>query len=85
MNGGKSGSVGINTLIRKTENNHRSINFGGKNATIVREGDRLRIETPGGGAWGSETSLKRKSEPSETITKKSGGSLQKYIDGQNSA
>lgn len=67
------------------ENNHRPINFGAKNATIVRDGDRIRIETPGGGGWGRETSLKRRIEPSEMISKKSGGSLQKYIDGQNSA
>lgn len=31
----------------------RRINIGGKATTLMGKGDRLLIETPGGGAWGS--------------------------------
>ncbi|KAJ3006911.1 hypothetical protein HKX48_009414 [Thoreauomyces humboldtii] len=50
--GGSSGKVGRNTLLRK---DGRRLNFGGKNATTVGPGDRIRIETPGGGGWGATT------------------------------
>lgn len=32
----------------------RVINIGGKATTFMGKGDRLIIETPGGGAWGAE-------------------------------
>jgi 5-oxoprolinase (ATP-hydrolysing) len=32
---------------------HRVINIGGKATVMMGKGDRLRIETPGGGAWGA--------------------------------
>ena len=32
--------------------NAREINIGGKGTIRMGKGDRLRIETPGGGAWG---------------------------------
>ncbi|KAH6564706.1 hypothetical protein BASA62_007754 [Batrachochytrium salamandrivorans] len=59
MNGGEDGKKGMNSLFRagKTLENgdreYRELNFGGKNTTIVKPGDRLRIATPGGGGWGS--------------------------------
>ncbi|KAI8816179.1 Hydantoinase B/oxoprolinase-domain-containing protein [Fimicolochytrium jonesii] len=49
MEGGGEGRRGVNTLLRK---DGRTVNFGGKNATRVTKGDRVRIETPGGGGWG---------------------------------
>ncbi|KAJ3185459.1 hypothetical protein HDU87_000080 [Geranomyces variabilis] len=49
--GGGDGARGQNTLIRAKDG--RRVNFGGKNATTVQSGDRLRIETPGGGGWGA--------------------------------
>ncbi|KAJ3153725.1 hypothetical protein HDU86_005057 [Geranomyces michiganensis] len=49
--GGGDGARGQNTLIRAKDG--RRVNFGGKNATTVHSGDRLRIETPGGGGWGT--------------------------------
>lgn len=44
--GGRPGLPGLNTLIRA---DGRRLNFGGKNAAMVKKGDRIRIETPGGG------------------------------------
>jgi 5-oxoprolinase (ATP-hydrolysing) len=32
--------------------NAREINLGGKATILMGKGDRLRIETPGGGGWG---------------------------------
>ncbi len=47
--GGDSGKTGQNTLIRK---NGQVINLGGRNQVYVAAGDRIRIETPGGGGYG---------------------------------
>jgi 5-oxoprolinase (ATP-hydrolysing) len=61
------------------------INFGGKNHTIVKAGDRFRIETPGGGGYGNPSGVKRKEDVEvNLIVKKAGGSLQNYIDAQHS-
>eukprot|EP00842_Homolaphlyctis_polyrhiza_P000184 jgi/Hompol1/1166/HPOL_002658-RA len=58
LNGGGDGKAARNILIRAVgpaqptngePREYRELNFGGKNATIVKPGDRLRIETPGGG------------------------------------
>ena len=50
IDGGGPGKPGKNTLIRKGGSER---NFGGKNETVVEKGDRLVIETPGGGGYGS--------------------------------
>jgi N-methylhydantoinase B/oxoprolinase/acetone carboxylase alpha subunit len=47
--GGQPGGRGRNTLIR----NGREETLPGKVQMTLRAGDRLRIETPGGGGWGS--------------------------------
>ncbi|KAJ3712128.1 Hydantoinase B/oxoprolinase [Lentinula guzmanii] len=65
MEGGGSGALGRNTWIKKPraedgdlpENSNepkstRNINIGGKATVWMGKGDRLLIETPGGGAWG---------------------------------
>ncbi len=46
--GGKPGACGRNTLIR----NGKETVLPGKVQTTLRPGDRLRVETPGGGGWG---------------------------------
>ncbi|KND02450.1 5-oxoprolinase [Spizellomyces punctatus DAOM BR117] len=84
LKGGHPALTGRNTLIRA---NGRALNFGGKNATKVDKGDRLRIETPGGGGWGEPTD-----QPKQTINnidnsvpyKMGGGSLQNYEAEQQS-
>jgi len=50
FNGGGNGARGRNLLYRK---NGKIINLGGKNSVDVVSGDRVRIETPGAGAYGS--------------------------------
>jgi 5-oxoprolinase (ATP-hydrolysing) len=49
LQGGGSGARGLNHLISR-ELVH---NLGGKNAFKVKRGDRVVINTPGGGGWGS--------------------------------
>lgn len=50
INGGKDGSRGTNLWIR--DSSHNVINLGGKNTVSVKAGDRIVIETPGGGGCG---------------------------------
>jgi N-methylhydantoinase B len=48
LQGGESGARGRNRLIRGEE----VIELGGKHTIRVQAGDRIEIETPGGGGWG---------------------------------
>lgn len=51
MNGGEPGSCGRNLLLRK---NGVAVNIGGRCSTDWKVGERLRLETPGAGGYGSE-------------------------------
>jgi 5-oxoprolinase (ATP-hydrolysing) len=51
--GGAAGELGRNTLLRAGTNT--PIDLGAKVQFAAEPGDVLTIETPGGGAWGSET------------------------------
>jgi len=48
LHGGEPGQVGVNRLVRKGEQTV----VGGKCAARLNAGDRLIVETPGGGGWG---------------------------------
>ena len=50
LNGGERGAVGRTVLI--TKNGERVL--AGKDSVHASAGDRIRIETPGGGGWGSK-------------------------------
>ncbi len=50
LEGGEPGQVGRNLVLRK---DGRVINLGGKNEIGMEPGDRIRIETPGGGGFGT--------------------------------
>lgn len=64
MEGGGSGGFGKNTWIKQLRKEDgdfvdaenatgtREVNIGGKATVWMGKGDRLKIETPGGGAWG---------------------------------
>lgn len=52
MKGGGSGMSGKNTLVEKMEGGERKVNIGGRKDFRVRKGDKVIIETPGGGGWG---------------------------------
>jgi len=51
LQGGGNGARGYNLFIRA---DGRKINLGGKNEIKANPGDRLRIQTPGGGGWGKK-------------------------------
>ncbi len=51
LKGGGCGARGRNTFIRA---DGRTIHLGGKNEILAGPGDRLRVETPGGGGWGKK-------------------------------
>ncbi|EEB96709.1 hypothetical protein MPER_04112, partial [Moniliophthora perniciosa FA553] len=67
MEGGGPGGMGRNTWIKRLRQEDgdfddggaagsggtREINIGGKATVWMGKGDRLLIETPGGGAWGA--------------------------------
>src|SRR5215208_921911 len=46
--GGKEGAAGMNTLISK----NKKYKLASKGSHELKAGDRIRIETPGGGGWG---------------------------------
>jgi 5-oxoprolinase (ATP-hydrolysing) len=63
MEGGEPGGLGRNTWVKQPREEDgdvpednltgpRYINIGGKATVWMGKGDRLLIETPGGGAWG---------------------------------
>jgi len=53
--GGEAGQSGRNVLIRKGKEK----TLPGKTELFVKTGDRLRIETPGGGGYGALKKKKR--------------------------
>ena len=55
MKGGSPGQCGRN-LLRKHDG--LIINIGGKCSTAIEAGDRIRVETPGGGGYGESSSSK---------------------------
>lgn len=49
--------MGTNTWIKQTsEGQTRKVNLGGKASVHLAAGDRLVLNTPGGGGWGTPTS-----------------------------
>ncbi|KAJ3341068.1 hypothetical protein HDU93_005700 [Gonapodya sp. JEL0774] len=84
MDGGECGARGRNIWIRNGADKERWINIGGKNTVLVAKGDRLRVETPGGGGYGvfSDAPLYAKSSETETRlppVKAGGGVLHRMI------
>jgi 5-oxoprolinase (ATP-hydrolysing) len=67
MAGGGSGMSGRNTLVeRLSDGSKRKVNIGGRKDFKVNTGDKVIIETPGGGGWGLPGSEKMKTIPMET-------------------
>lgn len=52
LQSGDDGKRGENLWIKK---NGRVINLGGKNTAMMEAGDRMVIQTPGGGGWGDKS------------------------------
>ena len=54
MDGGGDGSSGVNLIVRKDGNGKEQVvNLGAKATTRLTSGERVIIQSPGGGAWGS--------------------------------
>jgi N-methylhydantoinase B len=51
LNGGEAGSLGRTTVLRRDGSEEE---LPGKSNTRLRRGERIRIESPGGGGWGRE-------------------------------
>ncbi|POR31119.1 Hydantoinase [Tolypocladium paradoxum] len=64
MEGGLEGQRGRNTWVRKSG---QQVNVGGKNSVAVEEGDRLVIETPGGGGYGAKGDLEKDYDESRAM------------------
>ncbi|ORY58448.1 Hydantoinase B/oxoprolinase-domain-containing protein [Pseudomassariella vexata] len=50
LEGGEDGKRGENLWVRKASG--RVINLGGKNTALMEKGDRIVVQSPGGGGWG---------------------------------
>lgn len=59
MRGGGEGGRGRNTWVRR---DGQRINIGGKNSIRVDAGDRLVVETPGGGGYGASQDAKEEEQ-----------------------
>eukprot|EP00455_Lapot_gusevi_P052856 TRINITY_DN8129_c0_g1_i2.p1 TRINITY_DN8129_c0_g1~~TRINITY_DN8129_c0_g1_i2.p1 ORF type:complete len:354 (+),score=114.14 TRINITY_DN8129_c0_g1_i2:43-1104(+) len=78
MAGGGAGAPGLNTVIRAGDD--IKINLGPKNTYQAQRGDRVRILTPGGGAWGAARSPSVESGQSSVVSRveESLGSVHQY-------
>ena len=56
LDGGEPGALGRTVLI--TESGERVL--AGKDSTHASAGDRIRIETPGGGGWGQKKEMEKR-------------------------
>ena len=69
MHGGEDGSSGRNLLIRASdEENKLVINMGGRCSRTMTVGERLRIETPGGGGYGSSSRRQYRGSSKNTLS-----------------
>ncbi|PGH05057.1 5-oxoprolinase (ATP-hydrolysing) [Blastomyces parvus] len=61
LQGGGPGTPGTNLWVRRDEEtgDERVVSLGAKATVAMREGDRIVVHTPGGGAWGSVDEEKR--------------------------
>ena len=59
MDGGEDGQAGLNLIITRSgpDNGLRTLNLGAKATTRLQAGDRVVIQTPGGGGWGAKIGL----------------------------
>lgn len=53
LDGGEDGERGVNLVVKQVEQEKRVINLGAKSTIRLDRGDRVIIQTPGGGGWGA--------------------------------
>lgn len=61
MDGGGEGKRGLNQWVKR---DGRTVNIGGKNSVQVEAGDRIVINTPGGGGYGGKEEKEKRKEHS---------------------
>ncbi|PWN92960.1 Hydantoinase B/oxoprolinase [Acaromyces ingoldii] len=71
LNGGGDGQSGLNIWVKKDESGEagaeRRINLGGKTTVKFKRGDRIIVNTPGGGGWGTpEGDAKQQNDADKT-------------------
>lgn len=85
MAGGEPGSVGVNEWHRRQEDGTFSIvNLGGSNQCVMAAGDRIVINTPGGGGYGVEGG-ERAVKTREGVQVRASGSLAAMRAAQSSS
>lgn len=63
LEGGQPAKMGINTWVKQTQTGQtRRVNLGGKAAVHMSAGDRLVLQTPGGGGWGVSSEERKAAE-----------------------
>ncbi|KKA26366.1 hypothetical protein TD95_001418 [Thielaviopsis punctulata] len=68
MNGGEDGKAGANYLFKFNEEGVlERINWGGKATAMVLPGERVQINTPGGGGWGEPDDFEAMDEDMEDL------------------
>lgn len=85
LEGGENGARGMNLVVYKDD--ERTINLGGKNTIHVKRGDKLIINTPGGGGYGKKDSTaiaSTASQSSKDQLRMTSGSLNQYTLNQES-
>jgi 5-oxoprolinase (ATP-hydrolysing) len=85
LEGGENGARGMNLVVYKDD--ERTINLGGKNTIHVKRGDKLIINTPGGGGYGTQDSIAvtaTASPSSKDQLRMTSGSLNQYALNQES-
>lgn len=83
LKGGEDGLPGLNLWIRRVGDKVQTLNLSGKNTAIFGKGDRIVIQTPGGGGYGcrKDDATMNSSEHStykRIAAVKAGGSLGAY-------
>ncbi|KFZ02962.1 hypothetical protein V502_11347 [Pseudogymnoascus sp. VKM F-4520 (FW-2644)] len=78
LEGGGRGALGRNDWVRQGEDGESRVNLGGKATVKMSKGDRIVINTPGGGAWGSETAEKVKTNGVQKEVFVAKGSVDRY-------
>jgi len=58
LEGGGPGALGKNIWVRKSDGGEIRVNLGGKATVKMGRGDRIVINTPGGGAWGASNGVR---------------------------
>lgn len=83
MNGAENGAKGINSWLRKKEDgSYRKVSLGGKNTAQFNAGDRVVIETPGGGGYGTPNEVSQEENAEGSIQRfipRAGGSITERV------